>query len=106
MLSEFSISKLIKIVIVLINDNFNFDMSYFGALFWYLTTPVGLTAVTPTDRSKSVRNHCVIEVFGGVFIRLSSDGTYYGMVMSVRPTLRPGLRPPVFHFFLIHALTN
>ena len=31
-----------------------------------LTTPVGLTA-TPTDRPKSVRNRCVIEVFGGVF---------------------------------------
>ena len=52
-----------------------------------------------------------------LFIRPSSDGTYYGMVMSVRlglypsvrfsvsPTLRPGLRPPVFPTFLIHALT-
>ena len=40
-----------------------------------------------------------------LFIRPSSDGTYYGMVMSVRPTLRPGLRPPVFRTFLIHALT-
>ena len=27
------------------------------------------------------------------FIRPSSDGTYYGMVMSVRPGLRPTLRP-------------
>ena len=27
----------------------------------------GVTAVTPTDRPKSVRNRCVIEVFGGVF---------------------------------------
>ena len=27
----------------------------------------GVTAVTPTDRPKSVRNCCVIEVFGGVF---------------------------------------
>ena len=26
-----------------------------------------MTAVTPTDRPKSVRNRCVIEVFGGVF---------------------------------------
>ena len=33
-----------------------------------LTTPVGLTAVTPTDRPKSVRNCCVIEAFGGVFV--------------------------------------
>ena len=24
--------------------------------------------VTPTDRPKSVRNHCVIEDFGGVFV--------------------------------------
>ena len=27
-----------------------------------------MTAVTPTDRPKSVRNSCVIKVFGGVFI--------------------------------------
>ena len=26
-----------------------------------------VTAVTPTDSPKSVRNRCVIEVFGGVF---------------------------------------
>ena len=26
-----------------------------------------VTAVTPTDRPKLVRNRCVIEVFGGVF---------------------------------------
>ena len=32
------------------------------------TTPVGLTAVTPTDRPKSVRNWCEIEVFDGVFV--------------------------------------
>ena len=51
------------------------------------------------------------------FIRPPSDGTFYGMVMSVRPglcpTLRPSvhpsvqpvLRPPVFRAFLLHALT-
>ena len=27
----------------------------------------GMTAVTPTDLPKSVRNRCVIEVFGSVF---------------------------------------
>ena len=26
-----------------------------------------MTAVTPTDRPKSVQNRCVIQVFGGVF---------------------------------------
>ena len=30
-----------------------------------------VTAATPTDRLKSVRNRCVIEVFGGVFFMLS-----------------------------------
>ena len=57
-------------------------------------------------------------MYCNVFIRPSSDGTYYGMVMSVRPGLhptlrpsvrlsvRPGLRPPVFHTFLLHALTH
>ena len=39
----------------------------FGAHKTRLTTPVGVTAVTPTDRPKSVCNRCVIEVFGGVF---------------------------------------
>ena len=27
-----------------------------------------MTVVTQTDRPKSVRNRCVIEVFGGVFV--------------------------------------
>ena len=27
-----------------------------------------MAVVTPTDRPKSVRNRCVIEVFGGVFV--------------------------------------
>ena len=29
-----------------------------------------MAIVTPTDRTKSVRNRCVIEVFGGVFVLL------------------------------------
>ena len=33
--------------------------------------------------------------FGPFFIRPSSDGTYYGMVMSVRPGLRPSVHPSV-----------
>ena len=33
--------------------------------FWIFTS--GVTAVTPTDRPKSVRNRCVIKVFGGFF---------------------------------------
>ena len=33
-----------------------------------LTTPVGWLSLPPTDRLKSVRNRCVIEVFGGVFV--------------------------------------
>ena len=28
----------------------------------------GVTDVTPTDRPKSVRNRCLIEGFGGVFM--------------------------------------
>ena len=46
-----------------------------------------------------------------IFIRPSSDGTYYGMVMSVRPGLRPSVHPSVrpsvtvFRNFLLHALT-
>ena len=33
------------------------------------------------------------------FIRPSSDGTYYGMVMSVRPSGSPSIRPSVRHSF-------
>ena len=42
-----------------------------------------------------------------LFIRPSSDGTYYGMVMSVRPSGSPSVRPSVtvFRTFLLHALT-
>ena len=81
-----------------------------------------MTAITPTDRPKSVCNRCVIEVLGGVFyvvllffgffcgcrgfchrtesdlflfIRPSSDGTYYGMVMSVRHSF-PHFSPTCF----------
>ena len=36
-------------------------------------------------------------------IRPSSDGTYYGMVMSIRRGLHPSVT--VFHTFLLHALT-
>ena len=32
---------------------------------------MGLAAVAPTDRPKSVRNRCVIEVYVGVFLMLS-----------------------------------
>ena len=41
-------------------------------------------------------------IFVGVmplFIRPSSDGTYYGMVMSVRPSGSPSVRPSVRHSF-------
>ena len=42
-----------------------------------------------------------------VFIRSSSDGTYYGMVMSIRPSGSPSFRlsVTVFRTFLLHALT-
>ena len=42
-----------------------------------------------------------------IFIRPSSDGTYYDMVMSVRPSGSPSVRPSVtvFRTFLLHALT-
>ena len=62
-----------------------------------------------------------LKIFLFIIIRPSSDGTYYGMVMSVRvsvrpsdspsvrpsdsPSVRPGLRPPIFRTFLLHALT-
>ena len=38
-------------------------------------------------------------VYNFLFIRPSSDGTYYGMVMSVRPTGSPSGSPTVSHSF-------
>ena len=38
------------------------------ALINWLNHTSWVTAVTPTDRPKSVRNSCVIKVFGGVFM--------------------------------------
>ena len=37
---------------------------------WFNHTS-GVTAVTPTDRPKSIRNRCVIKVFGGFLVHLS-----------------------------------
>ena len=39
-----------------------------GALVNWLNHTSLVTAVTPTDRPKSVRNSCVIKLFGGVFM--------------------------------------
>ena len=41
-----------------------------------------MTAVTPTDRPKSVRNCCVIKVFGGVFFYVVTLLFYFSV--SVR----------------------
>ena len=47
---------------------------------WYpinqFDNTIWLAVVTPTDRPKSVRNRCVIEVFGGVFVLLSCSSDY------------------------------
>ena len=45
--------------------------------------------------------------FQSQILRPSSDGTYYGMMMSVRPFVRPCLRPSVtvfrtFSYMLLH----
>ena len=81
----------------------------------------------PLDENSLIRAYISIQKYALrllLFIRPSSDGTYYGMVMSVcpsvrvsvrptlrpsvrptlRPSVRPGLCPPVFHTFLQHAL--
>ena len=53
----------------------------------------------PKHRTNFTGNFCACFSF----IRPSSDGTYYGMVMSVRPSLRPSVT--IFRTFLLHALT-
>ena len=58
---------------------------YHQFLIWKRAFQVHLTS----DISKTV--YLVVNVF----IRPSSDGTYYGMVMSVRPSGSPSVRPSV-----------
>ena len=42
-------------------------LKYFKSLQTVLSPTVPRTVLSPTDRPKSVRNRCVIKVFGGVF---------------------------------------
>ena len=49
----------------LTNFNFLFSLKMTGKSQNFSTS---LVILTPTDRPKSVRNHRVIEVFGGVFV--------------------------------------
>ena len=67
-----------------------------------------LSFVTPVKQR--LKDHVFDKFVLWIFIRPSSDGTYYGMVMSVRVSIRvsvrpSGLRPPIFRTFLLHALT-
>ena len=105
---------------------------------WYIVSPDiaqvverwrGKREIAGSNPNKTFFNNSFV-LFVYFFIRPSSDGAYYGMVMSVRPsdspsvrpsdspsvrpsdspsvrpTLRPGLCPPVFHTFLLHALIH
>ena len=54
-------------VITILFQLYFMEGDLYGIPYTGLTTPVGLL-VTPTDRPKSVRNRCVIEVFGGVCV--------------------------------------
>ena len=65
------IEGIFKICIVYKSMNFpeiQYNMITFKLQFELDTSWV--TAVTPTDRPKSVHNRCVIKVFGGVFFML------------------------------------
>ena len=69
-----------------------------------------MAGVTSTDRPMSVRNRCVIEVFGGVLIRQSSfrrDVLWYGDIRRYsRPDLHQSVRQSqfsaLFSFMLWH----
>ena len=58
---------------------------------WYLVNRFNYTSlvvvVTPTDRRKSVRNHCVTEVSGGV-VCYHVGITLSGVSLSVRLSVR------------------
>ena len=54
-----------------------------------------MAVVTPTDRPKSVRNRCVLEVFGGVFVLTRC---FFDFSVDVR-ALVVGLSPTLFFNF-------
>ena len=71
-----------------------------------------MTAVTPTDRPKSVRNSCVIKVFGGVFMlsRCFLDysvgvGVFVTGLSQISSFFSSNTVYTVFRTFLLHALT-
>ena len=66
-----------------------------------------MTAVTPTDRPKSVRNSCVIKVFGGVFMlsRCFLDCSV-GVGVFVTGLSQISSFFSLYKVFVIFALTN
>ena len=60
-----------------------------------------MTAVTPTDRPKSVRNRCVIKVFGGAFML---SRCFYNCSVGVR-TFVTGLSQVSSFFSFMLQLT-
>ena len=70
----------------------------FSALFFYMLWHIELKfCIWLCFTILQIKFEC--HQFASIFICPSSDGTYYGMVMSVRPSVT------VFRTFLLHALT-
>ena len=72
--------------------------SQFSALFSYMLWDIELKfciSLYYDERKSKFECH----QFPSIFIRPSSDGTYYGMVMSIRPSGSPSVRPSVRHSF-------
>ena len=66
----------------------------FSALFSYMLWHIELKFCTRLCFNV-LQSKFECRPFASIFIRPSSDGTYYGMVMSVRPGLRPSDSPSV-----------
>ena len=66
---------------------------------WEAVTACYMSANEASNIVKhSIKIICILYFHQPLFIRPSSDGTYYGMVRSVRPSGSPSVRPSFPHF--------
>ena len=84
-----------------------FDLDLFLQGYSIVTLPILWIVYIYVTQIQSIRGRCVMYHFHvnrskvkvtrviQFFIRLSLDGTYYGMALSVRPSVRSSVRPTV-----------
>ena len=92
------VMSLLELTILEIHSFPHFSLTCFDILSWNFAYDCGLLYYRSSLSVVTLRQF-LWELCP--FLLYASDGTYYGMVMSVRPSIRP----PFFCTFLLHALT-